>query len=298
MIGILVVTYNQCETTINFIKNYQELFYSDSKLRLLILDNNSNDKTFERIKSKYPLIDIRQLNDNYGCVTGRNIGIVGLINMGCDYIYISDNDIEFEDKDFFKKMLEFMKSNPEIDGCCPIVRWKDDRTIQTLGARIRGGIGKHIYGMTENNRVDILPGCAQLIRAETFKRFGLYDNDLSPISIEDYEWGIRNRGKVLLRSFPEVEVFHTHNRSKKPSPEKIECVIIGRTVFLRNFFSILQLIRTIITSIHYVRDYGIVFTFRNHIQGMKKKLNKLNYDYYIFESNGLAQYFQDNEQCG
>lgn len=294
-IGVLVVTYNQYQITRNFINKFLALF-KEEYIHLLILDNNSQDGTYEKLQSRFPDLDIRKLNDNYGCVTGRNIGIVELINMGCHYILILDNDIEIEDPEFFSKMLLLMENDSEIDGCCPIVRWSDDYTIQTLGTRLnKFGISKNVTNISSgNNKVDILPGCAQFMRISAYKKIGLYDNDLSPISIEDYEWGMRAKKKrVKLCYNPDTEVIHYHNRLKGDSKEKKAFVIVGRMAFMKKYFTLFNLVKEIRFALRTMQNYGILFAVKNYIRGFFKKIHRNNFNYAEFSCQGLSKYYTE-----
>lgn len=288
-IGVLVVTYNQYRVTLNFINKFLNLF-KEEYIHLLILDNNSKDETYGKLSLKFPDLDIRKLNDNYGCVTGRNVGIVELMNQGCEYLLLLDNDIVIEDQDFFYKMCTFIESQDKIDGCCPVVRRGDTRDIQTLGRRLTK-FRRNITDIASVNKIDILPGCAAFIKAETFKKIGLYDNDLSPISIEDYEWGIRaKKKKAKFFNNPDVEVFHYFDRKKKVK-DLVAFGIVGRMIFLRKYFSLFNLIREIIFALRLVLRYGVLFVLINYIKGLLKKIHKDNFDYTKFSSQDIKKYY-------
>lgn len=294
-IGVLVVTYNEFEKIKLFIEGFKDIFSTENYLELLILDNNSTDDTLNRIKLLFPDINIILLNDNYGCVTGRNIGIVELHRMGCNYIYISDNDIKFEDSSFFRKLYEFLQENPSIDGCCPIVKNGSDESIQSLGSRIKLGYGRNQKVIDNNTKIDILPGCAQFFPMKTFINYGLFDNDLSPISIEDYEWGFRNKNKVNLKYLPTVSVLHFHD-GHKYSSNKQKNTIIGRVVFIRKHFTLSQFLREIIYLLTTIFDYGLKFTVYNYYLGFKKKLYKKNYDFENFSKYKFDKYSNASEE--
>lgn len=283
-IGILVVTFNQYEITRNFIINFSK-YFSPDKYYLLILDNDSSDRTYEKIKYEFPWVDIRLLNGNYGCVTGRNIGIVELINAGVKYIYISDNDIEFNNPNFFEKMKNFTGNNPGIIGCCPVVKWASGKMIQTVGARILSlGRMKYINEISGNDDINILPGCAQFIKAEAFEKYGVFDNDLTPISIEDLEWGIRATKRGAKFKFNAgAEVIHLHEVGKKSSPAAMKFIIDGRIVFLKNYFNFFFLLREVKHFFYCVAGYGFSYSFKNYLSGFKKKINQGNYKFDTFK---------------
>jgi len=282
-IGVLVVT-NKYEITRNFVLNYLKYFFLEDNY-LLILDNDSSDKTCERIKEEFPLIDIRRLNGNYGTVTGRNVGIVEIIKLGCKYIYISDNDVLFNDSEYFNKLRNFMECNPALNGCCPVVRWFENGEIQTLGSRMLSKYKiKSINVIDDNHSINTLPGCAAFIKAETFEKYGIYDNDLSPISIEDFEWGIRMTKQGLkFNYFDNAEIFHLHKKSDSGSKEKIRHVIRGRTVFLRKYFNSVNLLKEMKKIFSYILKFGLFFTVKNYYSGFRIKLTENNYEFSSFK---------------
>lgn len=301
IIGVLVVTYNQYELTKKFIINFSNLFSEDNRIKLLILDNNSKDGTYINIKKEFPHVDIRLLNNNYGCVTGRNIGIVELINLQVDYICILDNDIEIRDPNFFNELITFMEDNIEIDGCCTIVKYANDGEEQTRGARLKTikiqNITKYNISLEEIFSkfiiVDMLPGCFQFIRTKSFLKFGLYDNDLSPISIEDYEWGIRatsNGAKLVC--YNNLEVFHHTDKSHKFSNFKNKNIIIGRIIFLRKYFTLFNIFREMKYFLYNLINYGIFYTFSAILIGLTKKITKDNYLFENFIKKDINDFYK------
>lgn len=292
--GVLLVTYNQLETTRRFLTNFWKLFAGKGDLRLLVLDNNSDDETCRKLNDEFPNLDVRKLNHNYGCVTGRNIGIVELVNDGCEYICLLDNDVEVTDPMFFEKMSLFMSSREDLDGCCPVVLWGDDHSVQTMGGRIGGLRGGNITNISGRAEVDRLPGCAQFMKADAFRKFGLYDNDLSPISIEDYEWGFRAKmsGAKLACNTTSV-LTHHHARWQKDTHEKMAFVIIGRTVFLRKNFTLLNLAKEAKFAVRAIAHYGLSFALKSYSKGLRKATSPRNFDFAEFSSHCMSEFFKE-----
>ncbi len=293
-IGVLVVTYNQYEQTAAFVRRFIETFGNDRSIHLLVLDNDSHDQSYRRLCSDFPTVDIRPLNDNYGCVTGRNVGIVELEKLGCKYVYISDNDIIIEDPEFFRKLLIFHESHPEIDGSCPIVRWFDDRKIQTLGTkRVFGAFTRNVTQPNGIQRIDALPGCAQFISIRSFKKFGLYDNDFTPVSIEDYEWGMRASAEgASLTNYPIVEVLHTHDRAVKDSANKTLFYLAGRMVYLRKHLSLWRVLFEVRFILMHLLVFPISVLYRGYLLGVRKTLSDRNWVFEKFADSGLERYYK------
>lgn len=293
-VGILLVTYNQYNITAQFVRSYMERFACDPDLYLLVLDNDSDDSTFEKLKAEFPALDVRLLNANYGCVTGRNIGIVLLEAIGCKYVYISDNDILIEDEKFFKRLLDFHEQYPYVDASSPKVLWSDNRSVQTLGTiRVFGSLTRNSTVSKGVQRMASLPGCAQFIKIEAFKRYGLYDNDFTPVSIEDYEWGIRaNSLGAILVNYPDVYVVHLRERNREDTRATKIHYLSGRVKYLRKHFSLLRLLYEIWFSAKNVRHYGLRTIFQGYATGLKARLHRYNYSYKAFIDAGMERYYK------
>lgn len=297
-IGVLVVTYNQKDLTLNWINEFKRTFLGQDNLYLLILDNNSNDGTYEALKKQYPDEDVRKLNDNYGCNTGRNIGIVELINMGCEYICTLDNDCIIEDSQFFRKMQEAFDSNRDIDGYSAIVKWGDDRSIDTMGSRRKWyGIRRAVKIITKNTKVDYFSGGACVIRACTYIKYGLLDNDYPLVGGEDHAWGLRvTKDGANLHFNPQTEIFHYQNRHIPSSnPEKITCCIHGKVMFLRKNPSLVYLLLEVRDCCHYLSRYGFRLCLKSYYTGLKRKMHQNNYKFKEFSEQGLQKYYAQTQ---
>jgi len=286
-IGILVVVYNNKTNILNWLAHYKKKFSKDPSLYLLVLDNNSTDGTYNAVTEQYPDVDIRRLRDNYGCTTARNVGIVELIeNIGCDIYASFDDDVIIEDENFFNKIRNALNTCPEVDGYCGILRWGDDRSICTMGGRkTLIGVYKTIKKISGHTKVDYMPGGACVIRASTFEKFGLYDNDFPPIGGQDKNWGIRvsKRGANLCYN-PNVELFHYHNRNKYDSCQKHGYVIQGRVLQLRKQFSLSMFLYMIIFAYKTsIKQFGFKFAIEHFRKAMCQKLNPGNYNYEKFK---------------
>jgi GT2 family glycosyltransferase len=293
-IGVLVVTYNQFELNCRWIEQFHRLFGPDNDyLHLLFLDNNSEDNTYRRLRNKYPDLDVRQLKDNYGCTIARNVGIVELDYLGCDFYCSCDADVFIEDGTFFSKLLQAMEDAPQVDGMCPILRWAEDGSIQGLGGRMAWhGAVVTVQEVSGNRRVAYLPGGANFIRMSAFKKYGLYDGDLPPIGGQDYEWGVRaSKMGAQFEYLPSVEVFHHHDKSRGLSPWTREWMLIGRMIFLRRHFSIGNLLREARYGTRACREFGVGLVLLAYWTGLHKRLHPDNYHFDVFASSGMNIYY-------
>jgi GT2 family glycosyltransferase len=265
-------------------------------LELLVLDNNSHDGTSEAVRSEYPFVDIRVLNDNYGCTTGRNIGIVELIKKGCAYICTLDNDCFINNPRFFDLMVSAFESNPDVDGYGAIVVRAHNNEVDTMGSRRTWyGIRRAIKTPTANTRVDFLPGGASMIRSTAYMQFGLFDNDYPPVGGQDHAWGIRvTKSGANLHFNPLVEVIHDHPGSQTSRPEKDAFILRGKAMFLKKHPSLIYPLLDLRDCRHYIKEYGIKFVLQHYYRGFSQKTYKNNYKYEEFVKKGLDIYYKEN----
>ncbi len=292
-IGVMVVSYNHRETTLNWLGIFFKMFGHLSNLAVLIVDNHSDDGTFEAVREAFPHVNIVRLKENYGCTRGRNIGIVELANLGCNYVCSLDNDVHIEDPLFFEKMLDRFQKHPEVDGYGTIVRWGDDRSICTLGSRRTWyGALRAIKTVTTHTRVNLLPGGASMIRVRAFRQYGLFDNDYPPIGGQDKAWGVRvTAAGANLHYNPDTEVFHYHDRTRADSAQKHAYVIEGTTIFLRKNFTLVNLLVALRYFSHQAKPYGFGFVWCHFVRAVRQKLEPDNYGFEHFCSTGMDQYY-------
>jgi GT2 family glycosyltransferase len=295
-IGILVVSYNQYQMIFNWINNYLNLFYKNNNLHLIILDNNSDDRTFNKLTQRFNYLDIRKLKENFGCTTGRNIGIVELDRLGCNYLVSLDADVIIKDSQFFDKLQNVINKNCMVDGFSPILKWSIDNSIQGIGARIKWhGSIKTVKKIDNNKNINILPGGAGIINIDAFKKYGLYDNDLPPIGSQDYEWGIRaTKMGAKFQYIENLEVIHYHDKNYFCSPWTRKWILIGRIILLRKHFSLGIFLREIKYIIFNVKKFGIKLMFNSYGYGLKKKLNKNNYIFNKFAIKNINDFYHSD----
>jgi hypothetical protein len=163
------------------------------------------------------------------------------------------------------KMVDFMETNPEVDGLSPLLLNADGspqidyymrfpNLAQILGYHNR--ILRPIFMKTplvglicfppkeQPYPIDQLPGAAMLVRADVWPEVGLLDEDY-PFYFEDVDWSWRaqKKGKKLL-VLPTAKITHLGGGSwKKASkrPEKYyQQFFVSMKIFVRKNYSPLK----------------------------------------------------------
>jgi len=112
----IIVTYNGMRWIKKCLSNIQE---SSVYCRILIIDNNSTDKTIDFIKSKYPTINIVENSSNIGFGQANNIGIKHALKGKADYVVLINQDVYIE-KNTIKSLVKVHQSNHNYGILSPI----------------------------------------------------------------------------------------------------------------------------------------------------------------------------------
>ena len=121
----IIVTYNRKKILEECIKSLLNQNYQS--LSILIIDNNSSDGTFDYIK-KYvdnKKVFYKNTLENIGGAGGFNFGMREAYNMGCDYMWLMDDDTIV----LPNALKSFLDADKSLDGnygfLSSIVKWTD-----------------------------------------------------------------------------------------------------------------------------------------------------------------------------
>ncbi len=193
--SVIVPAYN-AETTMNkLLDSLVNLDFPKDKYEIIIVDNNSIDKTREIVK-KYPvtLIEQKKIQSSYA---SRNLGIK---KSKGEILAFSDADC-IVDKDWLKNAVKALKENPIIDiiGGKVIFLSGKDNTFSYFDRNHH--LNQHRYCcegwcLTAN----------LITKKKTFDKIGLFGDYFSG---GDFEWSRRATQKGLkLRYFYNIIVYH------------------------------------------------------------------------------------------
>lgn len=170
-------------------KNYQDVctcieslekqnLNPEDSLKILIIDNNSQDDSTEKLKQKFPQHRYIFNKENLGFAKGVNQGI-DLSYGDSDYFLLVNNDAELS-PDCLKKLLEISKENNLVG---PTIFYKQNPKIiwQEGGYFSKGKMGiivprknKELIS-EETKNVDFISGCIMLIPKKIIDTIGKFD---------------------------------------------------------------------------------------------------------------------------
>lgn len=179
-VGVVILTYNSEKFICQCLASVKKNIYSP--LDIVIVDNNSTDKTIETVRKQFPKQIILQTGNNIGFAAGNNVGIRYLLNKKCEYILLLNPDTKVS-RYLIRKLLHGFFHNKHIGIVGPIISYlKDQDAIWFAGGYFNETFcfTKHPF-MNQSLRkskiasrtVDFITGACMMIRSDMIKSVGL-----------------------------------------------------------------------------------------------------------------------------
>lgn len=188
---------------------YDEAHRLSVSFSVTVIENASHDGTVEMVRKDFPEATLIVNEENVGLARANNQGISLAIDKS-EYILVLNSDITVL-PGTITAMVNYLSQNPHVDGVRgPMLNPDGSRQFSKMNIwRVRP-VNWHA-----RFRLD-LPGCAfALIRAETFRRVGGYDENHFFYN-DDLDWGTRaKRLGCLFIYLPEAPVIHYGGRAKR-----------------------------------------------------------------------------------
>lgn len=197
-ISIIVLNYCSFNETQNLVSRLVDI---DDNIRIIIVDNNSPDNSYNLLADKFgshPNIDILQNQRNAGYAAGNNVGIrYALETLNSSYIAIMNPDVEITEE-FLRNMTKYLEADRHISAITGImldphkslnmatIAWKIPSTFDSIF--LCSGLLNRLYNPIKYEKflnpsplnpgiyyVDALPGSCFVIRSSVLKEIGLLD---------------------------------------------------------------------------------------------------------------------------
>lgn len=243
MIGMVIVNYNDYETTKRLLDNVKD--YKVLK-EIVVVDNKSTDDSLKKLKKleskKITIID-----------SGNNKGYSYALNVGCKYlidkykvlnIVISNSDIIIDSENDIKDLNSYISDENVIVGPTIIqgndlnrgfkipTPWQDiKQNIVFFGKRV---LAKELsypdnYYHKDISKVDTVSGCFFMISSKHLEDMGYFDENVF-LYYEENIMGIKTkRLKKNIIVCNNVDVVHDHSVSIDKSLKRIKKYDILKT---------------------------------------------------------------------
>lgn len=187
LVSIIIVHRNGEKILTNCLTSLYRSEYKNYEI--ILVDNNSTDRSVEIVRKKFPDVKIVENRKNYGFAEGNNIGTDYTKGK---YVVFLNNDTEVDAK-WLIHLLECAESEESIGIVQPKIKSLDDKSKFEYAGASGGYIDRfgfpfcrgRIFGYIEedfgqyDDKVEISwgCGCALLIRKSLIDNIGLFDKD-------------------------------------------------------------------------------------------------------------------------
>jgi hypothetical protein len=189
-------------------------------LSIVVVDNASADGSAEFVDRAFPDVEVLRLPENRGFAGGNNAGwhYIQRRPTPTDYLAILNQDTIVQ-SGWLRALVDHLQNRPAVAVAqSKVLLWPQRDRINTVGnsSHFLGFGFMTGYGQINNGRfqqprpIDFPSGAAMLIRAETLRPAGLFD-DLFFLYLEDAElgWKLRQMG-YRIEYVPQSVVWHKY----------------------------------------------------------------------------------------
>ena len=165
----IITTFNSaevidaCLNKINF-SNYE----------VIVIDNNSNDKTTEIVSQKYPLVTLIKNKKNYGYGRANNIGLRATTT---PYALILNPDAFIFEEDL-EKLIAMMDQNSEIAIGAPLLLNSYPLSENNRLEQIKIVNNNLIKDFGDFKAVKYIIGACEILRMDFFQKIGFFDEKI------------------------------------------------------------------------------------------------------------------------
>lgn len=166
-------------------------------LDVVVVDNGSGDGSAEEIVRSRPEARLIALERNEGYVVGINTAITEVLRGDPEFVLVMNNDA-VATPGYLEPLVEIMDRRPRCGIAGSKILYFDSDRIWFGGGAYNRWLGYTQHdrmdeeddGQGGERRVDYITGCTALVRAEVFRRVGLFDEDFA-MYFEDLDLCLR-----------------------------------------------------------------------------------------------------------
>jgi len=190
---VLLLNWNNWKDTNDCLASLQALDYDNWKA--LVLDNGSTDGSVQRIRERFPEVEIMELGENLGFAKGNNAGIRVALERGADYVWLLNNDTVVDPR-ALSAMVERAEADPKIGAVGSAIYYMEEPTrLQAWGGgnvNFWLGQGRHFESPVSDDKLQFITGASLLLRRSALNEVGLLDEGFF-IYWEDTDYCFRLR---------------------------------------------------------------------------------------------------------
>lgn len=243
---IIILNYNGLDTVEQCLGGVFQISYSN--FEVVVVDNNSQDGSFELAKSLFPKAHFIKNKANIGFAAGNNVGIRFALERMADYVFLLNNDAEVE-VGILTKLVAAAEKRKSIGILSPVIYFPENNKAWFSGGKINWLTMKTVHnknsllsspfrkGSPESARggickTDYITGCAMLVKKEVFRAIGLFDESFF-LYYEDADLSVRAKRKGFkLAVVSGAEAYH-FEKSEQDKKSKTYWLVISGIIFFK-----------------------------------------------------------------
>lgn len=283
-ISIIIVNYNLTESIRKLLESIKK-FVNEISYEVIVVDNNSPDRSIENLKVEFPEFNFQLLNTNLGFGHGNNSGVK--LSKG-EYLLLLNPDT-YLTNNLPLQLFSFAEKHPEFGSVGPRLIFPDGNyqvsyaRFPNIKQELLNAIGLIGFALTllyklkdfffrrkEFYIVDFLFGSCMFIRRDIFQKVNGFDEDYFLFSEEvDLCYKIKNAGFKNIY-WKNGSIVHEKSLiTGKNMPERIKLGYESRLKFFKKHYSKFRL---------FFLRYTIIGTFLfKHLTLFRKEAAKQKY---------------------
>ncbi len=268
-VSIIIVNYNVTNEVDGCIRSIYE-YASKIEKEIIVVDNNSPDRSIELLKDKYPEVRFEFMKDNLGYSKGNNYAVK--LSKYENILLLNPDTLMIED--FLSPMEQFVNENNNAGACGPMLLYKDLRFQFSNGyklgiiyeaaeafmfigiyRKLLKKLNKKKYLSDKPFRVNWMSGSCLFMRKDVFNKAGGFNCDYF-LNYEDIDLGNKLVSLGFINYyFPGHHCIHLDQTSQKRNYEKFtNSRYESRLIYSKNNYGFLKAI--LVRIIHIL---GLIF---------------------------------------
>ncbi|NGX51664.1 MAG: N-acetylglucosaminyl-diphospho-decaprenol L-rhamnosyltransferase [Chlamydiae bacterium] len=208
-ICVIILNWNGKSDTLDCLASLRKV---EEEHQTVVVDNGSDDDSVSSIRKIYPEITLLETGENLGFAEGNNVGIRYALERGAEYLFILNNDTVV-DPNILTAFLEnpdapIQGSKAHLMSAPSLLDHLGGNWNLRTGEFDLVGAREKAEGWTEPLTLDYVCGVALFVKAEVFKKIGLFEENFF-LFWEESDWCLRAKKAGYPATFcPNAKLLH------------------------------------------------------------------------------------------
>jgi len=172
----VVLNWNGWKDTVECLSSLQKLEYGNN--RAMVVDNGSTNGSVQRIRERFPEVEVMELGENLGFGRGNNAGIRAALKRGAEYVWLVNNDTTV-DPMALRAMVDIAEADPKVGAVgSAIYSAAEPEHLQAWGGGYVNfwlGRSRHFLSAVSEDKIEFLTAASLLLRRPVLESLGLFD---------------------------------------------------------------------------------------------------------------------------